>query len=457
MTTGNLGTSAITGAIFDCDGTLVDSMGMWNAIVEDAFDAHDIPKTPELLAEAEAFNFDDMCFWFHDRFGIGESGEAVLAELREIVRGHYVNDIPLFEGCRSFLDELSQAGVRMLILSATTEAEVRVALRAHGIDGYFERVIQTSETGSDKEHPEAYRYAIEALGTDPETTWVFEDAPFAVRTAHEMGLKTVCLYNDHDGRDFDFCQQNSDILAHGYGELSLALLCDYAVQSGPTDGVLRVLVVGGSPEPSSAELVARLGRECDYVVAADRGAEACRAAGLVPDVLCGDADSIDAETLVWAERESRASIRYPGEKYVTDLALAIACARHEAARRQQALELTFTCTSGGRSDHAMAVWGHIVAARDVAPRIVEDAFECRLLASDGTRVWKMGNEPESMGATVSVIPLPEAAVVSERGMRWNLDHRRLPALADEGLSNVIVEADAEVRCHEGNILVWLLR
>ena len=205
----------ITGAIFDCDGTLVDSMPMWNALVEDTFDEYGIPKTPEVLAEAEACNFDDMSFWFHERFGIGESGEAILAKTRAMVREHYIHDIPLFDGCRAFLDELKAAGVRMLILSATTEPEVRVALAAHGLEGYFERVIQTSETGSDKEHPEAYQYALDALGTPKESTWVFEDAPFAVRTARDFGLKTVCLYNDHDGRDLDFCTRHSDILAHG--------------------------------------------------------------------------------------------------------------------------------------------------------------------------------------------------------------------------------------------------
>lgn len=455
--TNGVSVPAITGAIFDCDGTLVDSMPMWNALVEDTFDAYGIPKTPELLAEAETYNFDDMCFWFHERFDIGESGEAVLEELRAEVQGHYIHDIPLFEGCRAFLDELHAAGVRMLILSATTEPEVRLALRVHGLEGYFERVIQTSETGSDKEHPEAYRYALDALGTPKESTWVFEDAPFAVRSAHEFGLKTVCLFNDHDGRDQAFCEEHSDILAHGYSELSLAILDDYARQVGPTSGVLHALVVDGSPEPSSPLLVAALAAQSDYVVAADRGARVCQQAGVAPHMLCGDADSIGQDTLAWASEASGAQIRYPSEKYETDLALAIACARHEAARKQAALRLTVTCASSGRPDHALAVLGLLAQAADACPCLVEDTYECRLLAPEGAAYWALGAEEGTVGSTLSVIPLVEGTVVSEQGMRWNLDHRQLMRFSDEGISNVVCAKDASVTCHQGLLAVYLIK
>lgn len=457
MATSHRTSAAITGAIFDCDGTLVDSMYMWNSLVEGFFDEHGIAKTPELLAEAETYNFDDMCFWFHDRFGVGESGEALLAEMRATVQACYTNEIELFEGCRAFLDELKAVGVRMLILSATTEPEVRVALAAHGIEGYFERVIQTSETGSDKEHAEAYQYALDALGTDKQTTWVFEDAPFAVRTAHDFGLKTVCLYNDHDGRDQAFCAEHSDILAHGYRELSLALLEDYARPAERPRGAMRALVVDGSPDPSTVALVRDLAAQSDYVVAADRGARVCREAGVVPDMLCGDGDSMGEDVQGWAGETGIAQIRFPSEKYATDLALAIDCARHEAARRGEVLVLTVTCASGGRPDHALAVVGQLVDAIDACPRLVEDAFECRVLAPEGAAQWAVGAEPGAVGSTFSAIPLLEGTVVSEEGMRWNLSHRALRAFADEGVSNVVASSDAAITCHEGMLAAYLMR
>ena len=189
----------ITGAIFDCDGTLVDSMPMWNAIVEDAFDAYGIEKDPALLAEAEAFNFDDMCFWFHERFGIGESGEAVLAGIRAEVQGHYMNDIALFDGCREFLDELRAAGVRMLILSATTEPEVWVALRAQGIDGYFERICGSNNLHGASKVVRARAFLAELRSRDAEAKFVMiGDAVHDKEVSDAIGIPCVlCAVGSH--------------------------------------------------------------------------------------------------------------------------------------------------------------------------------------------------------------------------------------------------------------------
>lgn len=215
-------------------------------------------------------------------------------------------------------------------------------------------------------------------------------------------------------------------------------------------------MVDGSPEPSSVELVRRLARDADYVIAADRGAEVLLEAGVEPDVFCGDADSASSEVAAWAHGSARTDIRFPSEKYATDLALAIDCARHEAARQGCRPELIVTCASGGRADHQLAVMGLLAKSADASPRIVEDAFECRLLAPTGEATWRVGAEG-AVGMTLSAIPLAEGTVVSERGMRWNLDHKRLQLLDDLGISNVVMGEDAEVTCHEGVLATFLIR
>jgi thiamine pyrophosphokinase len=149
-------------------------------------------------------------------------------------------------------------------------------------------------------------------------------------------------------------------------------------------------------------------------------------------------------------------VRYPSEKYATDLELAIDCARHEAARQGKGLALTVTCASGGRPDHALAVMGRLARAADASPRLVEDGFECRVLAPQGTSSWAVGAGEGSLGATFSAIPLAEGTVVSEAGMRWELDRRALPLLSDEGVSNVVECEDARVTCHEGVLAAFVL-
>lgn len=219
---------------------------------------------------------------------------------------------------------------------------------------------------------------------------------------------------------------------------------------------MHALIVDGSPEPSSLELVERLVRASDYVIAADRGAVLLHELGIVPDVFCGDDDSADGASSAWAHEGVRTDIRYPSEKYATDLALAIDCARHEAARREARLELSVTCATGGRLDHQLAVVGLLAQHVDALPRLVEDGYECRFLSPLGRDVWEVGKDAQ-VGATFSVLALREGTVVSERGMRWELDHHELALLEDRGVSNIVASADALVTCEEGIVAAYLLR
>ena len=226
---------------------------------------------------------------------------------------------------------------------------------------------------------------------------------------------------------------------------------------------MRVLLVAGSPAPSSSALVSRLSAESDLVLAVDRGADACREAGVVPGAFCGDADTVSADGLAWVrdqarrrEGEDEMPIRlFPPAKDDTDLSLGFSCARELAAERDEALEVTVTCASAGRMDHALAVFGVLTKNADLAPRLVEDEFECRILAPVGTATWELGEG--ALGRHFSFVALADDTCVSETGLRWELDHFRVDALRDRGISNVVDAADACVTCHEGVLAAFLIR
>lgn len=244
---------------------------------------------------------------------------------------------------------------------------------------------------------------------------------------------------------------------------------------------MRLLLVAGSPEPSSPDLVARLASSSDLVMAVDRGADACRAAGVAPDAFCGDADTVSAGTLSWIRLALglegdrldaipaddvrdvpeiagvhgwRGLRMFPPAKYDTDLSLAFSCARQVAVEQGEPLEVTVTCASAGRMDHALAVFGVLAANADLAPRLVEDAFECRVLSPRGRGRWELGEG--HVGRHFSFVALADGSVVSERGMRWDLDRFRVDALRDRGISNVVDAPDASVTCHEGILAAFLM-
>ncbi|MGE9990622.1 thiamine diphosphokinase [Paratractidigestivibacter faecalis] len=455
----------ITGAIFDCDGTLADSMGMWRQVVEGLLVKRGMPVPPDFYERTEPVSLHDGCVMIHEEFGLGQDAESLYEELCADVRAAYAR-VPLLPGARDFLQELTDAGIPMVMASSTPVRELRSCLETHGIAGFFKDVVSTEDVGGrDKEFPDVYEEALRRLGTPKESTWVFEDAPFGVQTSHRAGFNVVGLMNDHDGRREENVRPYCDVYAHGYAELSLALLNDYARPAdasapGSASGEkpLQVLVVDGSPEPSSPELVARLAAEADYVVCADGGAAACRAAGVAPDVFCGDADSASADDADWARAAAKTDIRFPAEKYATDLSLALDCARHEATRQSRALSLTLTCASGGRPDHALAVVGLLAGLAQegaACARLVEDASELRVLAPVGQAEWRLG--PDACGQTFSAVAVAPNTRIDEKGLKWELADKPMELLADLGISNVVVDADACVTCRSGAVAAFLLR
>lgn len=220
----------------------------------------------------------------------------------------------------------------------------------------------------------------------------------------------------------------------------------------PPCPVRRVLVVGGSPEPCPLDLLVDLARTCDIVVAVDHGLDAVLDAGLQCDLFCGDADSVGVcgeRAVALCEEGDAGPVadveRYNPLKDFTDLSLAL----RAIGERWGACEITCTCLAGGRPDHALAALG-CVMRWDGEVRLIEDGFSARILRAGDS--WHMAGRA---GATFSFVCLSAEGVVSETGMEWELDHKRVELLGDLGISNVL-GPDARIDCHEGIIAAYLI-
>jgi len=184
--------------------------------------------------------------------------------------------------------------------------------------------------------------------------------------------------------------------------------------------------------------------DTDLLIAVDGGAQVCLEAGLTPDVLLGDFDSVSAATLDTLAVRGSAVIAFSAEKDETDLELAFA----EAVRRG-ADSVTLTAVSGGRNDHQLGVIAVLRANAELAVRIVEPGFEAWLLSGTGPHSVVVQGE----GRVLSLLPLTATANVSARGVRWPLDRRELTDRETRGVSNVAVAGAAEVDVHSGTVLV----
>ena len=207
---------------------------------------------------------------------------------------------------------------------------------------------------------------------------------------------------------------------------------------------MKALLVCASPAAGAADLVARLVTDADLVVGVDGGGSLLAEAGVRPDLLLGDFDSLDPETLARFEGEGVGVVRFPAEKDATDLELAL-----DRVRVLGATEVTVTAAFSGRLDHTLAAVFSIAGAADLSPAIVEPGLQAWVLSPGGrTTISLTGTD-----ATLSLLPLGGAARVSIDGVRWPLDRALIAATSSLGMSNRITSSLATATVHEGVVLI----
>ena len=190
----------ISGAIFDFDGTLVDSMPAWHDVTVRMLERYGVPNAEEFFVETESLPLRELCEVLHDRHVPSVSTDDLEAEIKADMREAYLSDIDLLDGCLDFLDDLRAHGVPMVVASSTPASELEVILRAKNIRGYFQDVFSTGGEIRSKDYPDIWHVARERLGTPASETWVFEDAPFSLRSATGAGFRTACLFSPHGDR-----------------------------------------------------------------------------------------------------------------------------------------------------------------------------------------------------------------------------------------------------------------
>ncbi len=192
----------IKGAIFDMDGTLIDSLMLWDIIWK---------KFGRLFCEDEIFTpsaeddkavrtmtLKDAMNHIHTQYNIGKSGDQLLESANEIIIDFYSEEVMLKEGVAEFLEYLNSNGVKMCIASATATELIKIAVKHCNIEKYFIDILSCAEIGKGKDKPDIYIKALERLGTSAEETCIFEDSHIAICTADKMGIKTVGIYDKYN-------------------------------------------------------------------------------------------------------------------------------------------------------------------------------------------------------------------------------------------------------------------
>lgn len=191
------------GAIFDMDGTLTDSMYIWDTAGETYLRNHGKEPEPRLRELLRPLSLAQAAELFQKRYGITDSVDEILKGFDEVVENEYRHHVTLKPGALELLQHLKKQGLEMTVATSSPRSIVLMVLKRLGILPYFSHIVTCGDVGFGKDHPAVYDRAAELMGSEPADTLVFEDALHAVTTASKAGYFVVGVYDESEGVDED--------------------------------------------------------------------------------------------------------------------------------------------------------------------------------------------------------------------------------------------------------------
>lgn len=197
--------------VFDLDGTLLDSLDAWDNAASNYLKTRGIEMPPDLQTKVEQMSLIDGAQVLKERYHLEETPEELLAATIRPVGERYYNDIPAKTEVPTLLAFLHAQGIKMAVATASHADFARGALERLGLLDYFEFIITCDEVGVGKTNSLVYEEAMKRLGASKERTVVVEDAPYALKTAHLAGFKTIGVAEEHYQNETTQMQQMADL------------------------------------------------------------------------------------------------------------------------------------------------------------------------------------------------------------------------------------------------------
>lgn len=208
----------IKGAIFDADGTLFDSMGLWDQAGERYLKRKGIRPRKDIRQKLETMTMGESAEYFRTSYGILLRNDQIIDEINTMIYDCYKEEIRIKPGLLSVLDDLKSRSIRMCIATSTDRPLIEAALKNNGIDSYFTGILTCTEAGAGKRNPRIYEQAMGIIGTKKEETLVLEDAYFAAETAKKAGFLLAVIRDLYSEKDREKLLRLADIYLEKWGD-----------------------------------------------------------------------------------------------------------------------------------------------------------------------------------------------------------------------------------------------
>lgn len=181
--------------IFDLDGTLLDSMDVWEKIDICFLQKRGLPVPADYVTEICARSFEEAAQYTIDLFGLSEKSEDIIREWNEMAVYEYAHHVKLSPYALEYLIELKKRGVKLAVATGLPGELFLPCLEHNSVLGLFDILCSTDEVKRGKEYPDVFELAAQRLGATPQRCLVFEDVLPAVKSAKQAGMLVCAVYD----------------------------------------------------------------------------------------------------------------------------------------------------------------------------------------------------------------------------------------------------------------------
>ena len=207
------------GAIFDLDGTIIDSMGIWEKIDIKFLEEINIPMPSDYIKIINNMSFEEAAIYTIKRFNLKESKENLIERWNQMAMFEYAHNIKLKPNVRTYLEKLKENNIKIGLATASPQELYESVLKNNKIYDYFDAFTTLQEVKKDKNYPDIYLLTSEKLGICPEECAVFEDILIGINTCKKANFKTVGVYDKYAVNDLEKIKNSCNRFIYDFKEL----------------------------------------------------------------------------------------------------------------------------------------------------------------------------------------------------------------------------------------------
>lgn len=182
-------------SIFDVDGTILDSMEVWNTLASQYVQSLGMVPEKNLDEIVSDMSLEQSATYLKNHYKISKQEERIISEVLNFISDFYEYEVNLMPGFKEFISHYDSINV---IGTSCDEELVKIALNRLGVLNYFEDIITCSKVNKSKDGPDFYLACAQVLNQRPEDIIVFEDADYCIDVAKKVGFKVIKIKDWRD-------------------------------------------------------------------------------------------------------------------------------------------------------------------------------------------------------------------------------------------------------------------